>query len=47
LGLLYEYKLGDKENARKAYEKIVNDFPGSLFIIEARERYRKLRGDNI
>ncbi len=47
LGLLYEYKLGDKENARKAYEKIVNDFPGSLFIIEARERFRKLRGDNI
>ncbi len=47
LGLLYEHKLGDKENARKAYEKIVNDFPGSLFIVEARERYRKLRGDNI
>ena len=47
MGLLYEYKLGDKENARKAYEKIVNDFPGSLFIIEARERFRRLRGDQI
>jgi tetratricopeptide (TPR) repeat protein len=47
LGLLYEYKLKDLENARKAYEKIILEFPGSYFIPEARAHFRKLRGDKL
>jgi tetratricopeptide (TPR) repeat protein len=47
LGLLYEYKLKDPEKARKAYEKIVLDFPGSFFMPDARARFRKLRGDKL
>ncbi len=47
LGLLYEYKLKDLEKARKAYEKIVLDFPGSFFVPDARARFRKLRGDKL
>lgn len=47
LGLLYEYKLKDPEKARKAYEKIIQDFPGSFFMPDARARFRKLRGDKM
>ena len=47
LGLLYEYRLQDREKALKAFEKIINDYPGSLFAIEARTHFRRLRGDNI
>jgi tetratricopeptide (TPR) repeat protein len=47
LGLLYEYKLKDPEKARKAYEKVILDFPGSFFMPDARARFRKLRGDKL
>jgi predicted Zn-dependent protease len=44
---LYENKLNDPEKAKKMYEKIILDFPGSLYVIEARKRFRNLRGDKI
>ncbi|HCN84187.1 MAG TPA: hypothetical protein DIT07_11300 [Sphingobacteriaceae bacterium] len=44
---LYENKLNDPEKAKKLYEKIILDFPGSLYVIEARKRFRNLRGDKI
>jgi tetratricopeptide (TPR) repeat protein len=47
LGLLYEYKLKDSAQARKAYEKVILDFPGSFFMPDARARFRKLRGDKL
>lgn len=47
LGLLYENKLNDKTKALEAFKKIILDFPGSLYNVEARKHYRKLRGDNI
>jgi tetratricopeptide (TPR) repeat protein len=47
LGLLYENKIGDKTKAKAAFEKIIQDFPGSIYAIDARVHYRKLRGDNI
>lgn len=47
LGLLYENKIGDKAKAKAAFEKIIQDFPGSIYAIDARVHYRKLRGDNI
>lgn len=44
---LYEKNLKDTEQAKKLYQKLINDYPGSMFAAEARKRFRKLRGDNI
>ncbi|MDB4925676.1 tetratricopeptide repeat protein [Mucilaginibacter sp.] len=45
LGDIYENQLTDKEQAKNYYQKIITDYGGSLFINEARKRFRKLRGD--
>jgi len=42
---LYEIKLGDEEKAQELYKQIITDFPGSLYVVEARKRFRRLRGD--
>jgi TolA-binding protein len=42
---LYEEHLGDTAKAQELYEKIFVDYSGSTFSIEARKRYRMLRGD--
>jgi TolA-binding protein len=44
---LYENKLSDSEKAKGLYQKIITDYPGSLFVIEARKRFRNLRGDKV
>jgi len=45
LGDIYENQLGDKEQAKIYYQKIITDYAGSLWINEARKRFRLLRGD--
>jgi len=35
----------DLAKAQTHYERLLNDFPGSLFVIDARKRYRALKGD--
>ena len=45
LGDLYENKLNNKEQAKIYYQKIITDYAGSLWINEARKRFRLLRGD--
>ena len=45
LGDLYENRLNNKELAKTYYQKIITDYPGSLWINEARKRFRILRGD--
>jgi tetratricopeptide (TPR) repeat protein len=45
LGDIYENHLDDKTNAKAWYQKIITDYPGSLWINEARKRFRLLRGD--
>ncbi len=47
LAELYHYKLKDAEKAKEAYEKVVTGYPGSIYVVEARKRYRELRGDKI
>jgi TolA-binding protein len=37
--------LNDKEKAQKLYEQIILDFSNSTFAVEARKRFRALRGD--
>ncbi|QNK62505.1 tetratricopeptide repeat protein [Pedobacter sp. PAMC26386] len=44
---LYEDQLNDPEQAKTLYQKLINDFPGSMFVTEARKHFRKIRGDNI
>lgn len=47
MGELYETRLDNKTKAMELYEKILIDHSGSLFTVEARKRYRKLRGDGV
>lgn len=44
---LYERKLNNPEKAKELYEKLLTDYPGSLYTTEARKRFRRLRGDNV
>jgi tetratricopeptide (TPR) repeat protein len=46
LGDLYQNYLKDDEKAKSYYEKIILMYKDSTFSIEARKRYRKLRGDS-
>jgi hypothetical protein len=45
LGDIYETKLNDANLAKTYYQKIITDYPGSLWINDARKRFRLLRGD--
>lgn len=45
LAQLYERPLNDLEKAKSCYEKIFMDYTDSTFAIDARKRYRELRGD--
>ena len=47
LGQLYENQLDDREKASGFYETLFIDYSGSTLAVEARKRYRALRGDNI
>ena len=46
LGDLYQNYLKEDEKAKSYYEKIILDYKDSTFAVEARKRYRKLRGDS-
>jgi tetratricopeptide (TPR) repeat protein len=45
LGQLYEKKLNDIEKAKQAYQDVLTKYPGSIYVVEGRKRYRILRGD--
>jgi len=42
---LYENKLNDRNKARDLYETMLTRYPGSLYAVDARKRFRILRGD--
>lgn len=44
---LYHYHIKDLEKAKEYYQKIIFEHPSSIYLVEARKRFRKLRGDNI
>lgn len=44
---LYEYHYKDIEKAMELYRKIFTDYNSSTFAIDARKRFRLLRGDNL
>jgi tetratricopeptide (TPR) repeat protein len=47
LGNIYEENLKDNAKAMEAYQKFLIKYPGSIFTVEARKRFRMLRGDKL
>ena len=45
LAELYEQKLNRVADAGELYKQMLTLYPGSIYVEEARERYRQLRGD--
>lgn len=47
LAELYLNEKKDIEKAKEHYQKIIFDYPSSIYLVDARKKYRKLRGDSI
>ena len=47
LGNIYEENLKDNTKAMEIYQKFMLKYPGSIFTVEARKRFRVLRGDKL
>jgi tetratricopeptide (TPR) repeat protein len=47
LGIITEEKLKDNDKAMKIYQDILKNYPGSIYGVESRNRFRTLRGDII
>lgn len=45
LAEIYHYYYKDEEKAAEYYKRILFDHPGSLYVIEARKRFRAIRGE--
>jgi tetratricopeptide (TPR) repeat protein len=44
---IYNNDLNNGEKALEYYQKIIFDHPASIYLIDARKKYRKLRGDKL
>lgn len=42
-----QYIFNNPTKAMELYEKLITEYPGSLYVIDARKRFRELRGDAI
>ncbi|MBU0765965.1 MAG: tetratricopeptide repeat protein [Bacteroidetes bacterium] len=47
LAMICEQKLGDRNKAQELYKRLLLDYPGSIYVVDARKRYRALRGDEV
>lgn len=47
LAQLYETQLNDVDKAMELYERLFVEFNSSILAVDARKRFRELRGDNI
>jgi tetratricopeptide (TPR) repeat protein len=45
LAEVYHFKLQDLEKAKSIYQEFLTKYPASVYTVEARKRFRKLRGD--
>lgn len=43
--VIHEDDLKDSEKSMELYTELLNKYPGSIFVSEARKRFRELRGD--
>ena len=46
LATLYQNKLNRKEDAMELYKKMLSDYPGSVYVVDARAEYRKMQGSD-
>jgi outer membrane protein assembly factor BamD (BamD/ComL family) len=42
---LYEKRFKDNAKAMEFYQELLTKFPGSLYVVDARKKFRALRGD--
>lgn len=47
LAEIYEKKTMQQDKAMELYQRLITDFPSSLLVLESRQRFRKLRGDQL
>jgi len=47
LAELYLNKLNSPEKAKEYYQKMIFDYPSSIYVVDARKKFRKLRGDEV
>ncbi|PCI33037.1 MAG: hypothetical protein COB60_08330 [Flavobacteriaceae bacterium] len=47
IGNIYLNKLDNPAEAAKYFETIIFNYPSSIYLVEARKKYRKIRGDDI
>ncbi len=47
LAELNENQFKNLDKAKELYQQLMEKYPGSLYVVEARKRFRKLRGDTI
>ena len=46
LAILNQDRFNNLDKAQELYKQILTQYPGSIFVADARNRYRDLRGDN-
>lgn len=44
---IYQENLNDNDKARELYQELIVKYPGSVYTVDARKRFRKLRGDAV
>lgn len=44
---LNENQFKNSDKAKELYQQLLEKYPGSLYVVEARKRFRRLRGDSI
>lgn len=44
---IYDYYLKDREKAMEYYNKVVTQFPASIYVVDSRKKYREMRGDKV
>lgn len=44
---MYKNDLNQPEKAQEYYQKIIFEYPSSIYLVDARKKFRKLRGDDI
>ena len=47
LAELYKNQLKNPEKASEYYQKIIFDYSSSIFLVDARKKYRRIRGDKV
>ena len=40
---IYKNKLNRNDDAMQLYKKMLTDYPGSVYVVDSREEYRKMQ----